>query len=75
VISSPMIPNRPAEDTCANTKTISALLALDSIWSTAVEIATKPAPLAGAPVEAQVGRLNSLHPKSQTSADTCRWRG
>jgi hypothetical protein len=54
VISSPMIPNRPAEDTCANTKTISALLALDSIWSTAVEIATEAAPLAGVPVEAQV---------------------
>ena len=75
VISSPMIPNCPADDTCANTKTIRALLALDSIWSTVVEIATEAAPLAGAPAEERVGRLTSLHPPSQMGADTCRWRG
>jgi hypothetical protein len=60
VISTAIIPNCPADDTCANTKTIRALLALDSTWSTVVKIATQPAPLAGAPGEEQVGRLNSL---------------
>jgi hypothetical protein len=49
VISSPLIPNCPADDTCANTKAIRALLALDGTWSTVVKIATVPAPLAGAP--------------------------
>jgi hypothetical protein len=67
VIGSPMIPNCPADDTCANTKVISALLALDSTWSTVVKIATKPAPLAGVPVEEQVGRLNSLQTSSRAN--------
>jgi len=62
VISTAMISNCPADDTCANTKTIRALLALDSTWSTVVEIATEPAPLAGALGEERVGRLNSLQP-------------
>jgi hypothetical protein len=53
-----MIPNCPADDTCANTKAIRALLARDSTWSTVVKIATEPAPLAGAPVEEQVVGLN-----------------
>jgi hypothetical protein len=47
VISTAMISNCPADDTCANTKTIRALLALDSTWSTVVKIATEPAPLQG----------------------------
>jgi len=67
VISTAMIPNCPADDTCANTKTIRALLALDSTWSTVVKIATEPAPLAGAPGEEQVGRLNSLQTSSRAN--------
>ena len=69
VISTAMIPNCPADDTCANTKTIRALLALDSTWSTStvVKIATEPAPLAGAPGEEQVGRLNSLQSSSRAN--------
>jgi len=67
VIGSPMMPNCPADNTCANTKVISALLALDSTWSTVVKIATKPAPLAGVPVEEQVGRLNSLQTSSRAN--------
>jgi hypothetical protein len=69
-----MIPNCPADDTCANTKTIRALLALDSIWSTVVEIATETALLAGAPAEGRVGRLTSLQPLLQMTAAACRWR-
>jgi hypothetical protein len=67
VISSPMIPNCPADDTCATTKVISALLTLDRTWSTVVKIATKPALLAGVPVEEQVGRLNSLQTSSRAN--------
>ena len=67
VIGSPMIPNCPADNTCANTKVISALLALDSTWSTVVKIATKPAPLAGVPVEEQVVRLNLLQTSSRAN--------
>ena len=74
VISTAMIPNCPADDTCANTETIRALLALDNTWSTVVKIATEPAPLAGAPAEERVERLNPLQTSSQMRPGACRRR-
>jgi hypothetical protein len=52
-------PNCPADDTCANTKAIRVLLALDSTWSTVVKIATVLAPMAGAPGKNKVVSTSS----------------